>query len=373
MNKLLSIYLTHAGVDTADDLPARIVRNIESFKDSHPGLEHHLFNLETGRDFINKNFGTDVLTTFDSLRPLAYKADLLRYCLLYELGGIYADLSLYFHASALSFDKNAKIFVYRDVISRAPWIISNSLIVTVPKMLVFDSCIQVIINNHKNDYYGVNALCPTGPNLFGSVLAATTDLVELASGEAIRISRSENHSYAYLNSSGDVVAVAVKKGPGLGSLGSAIQENYNDFYNAREIYNHNLIKKTWKYVDLKNRGCVATKDDQGKFPVGIAFYGPYTNLVAGWYRASIFISENDLTLLKENGGYTIDVCAKIGLQLIDTTDKVVVNLGDGLCILSLSFQIFENTDNLEVRIHINQPIDFKIEKLVIERMSDTCG
>ena len=37
---------------------------------------------------------SDVLNAFDMLKPLAYKADLARYCLIYKLGGWYADISL---------------------------------------------------------------------------------------------------------------------------------------------------------------------------------------------------------------------------------------------------------------------------------------
>jgi hypothetical protein len=265
MDRLHSIYLTRNLNDKVTCLPSKIARNIDSFKECHPELEHQLYNVELGRQFLKLHFGTDVLSAFDSLRPLAYKADLLRYCLLYELGGIYADLSLYFHSSALDFDKSAKIFVYRDAFSRAPWIANIALIIAKPKMQVFESCIKKIVEHINHDYYGTNALCPTGPNLFGAMLAETTPLFDIASGEVIKINRSSGYAYAFLNAPGDVVAFSVKAGQGLGSLGAHSTDNYNDYYNDREIYNHNLNKKTWTFQALVFRGNTVKKMMQGSF------------------------------------------------------------------------------------------------------------
>ena len=47
----------------------------------------------------SKNFLTPILTqkvraAYDSLNPLAYKADLARYCILYKNGGWYLDVGL---------------------------------------------------------------------------------------------------------------------------------------------------------------------------------------------------------------------------------------------------------------------------------------
>ena len=367
MTKLHSIFLSRNPSETVANLPSKIVRNIDSFKECHPSLEHQIYNIECGRQFIKLHFDTDVLSAFDSLKPLAYKADLLRYCLLHEFGGIYADLSLYFHSSALDFDESSKIFIYRDVISRAPWIASNSLIIAQPHMQVFESCIKEVVTHFKNNYYGTNALCPTGPNLFGAMLAKTTPLSEIASGEAIKISRTSSHSFAYLNALGDVVAVAVKAGPGLGSLGALTAENYNDYYNQRDIYNHSLNKKTWTYQDLVSNGNTFKKNDAGQFPAGIAIYGPYTKLIAGLYHARFIISQHDLTLLNHHGHYTMDVCKSFGEELIDLIGEKSETLLDDLVALGVSFLLKEPVDNLEIRLHISQAIDFKIERLEIER------
>ena len=220
----------------------------------------------------------------------------------------------------------------------------------------------------NHDYYGTNALCPTGPNLFGAMLAETTPLFEISSGETVKINRSHGgHSYAYLNASSNVVAVAVKAGVGLSSLGAHSTDNYNEHYNNREIYNYNLKKKTWTFQELVFRGNTSKKNDEGKFPPGIAIYGPYTKLTAGAYNARFIISQHDLTLLKQHGPITIDVCKNFGEELIDFIEEKSEDLHGDLVALNVFFHIEESVDNIEVRLHVSQAIEFKIERLEIER------
>ena len=79
-------------------LPFQIKRNIESLIHFHPSHTHKIYSDEDLRCFINLRFDKEVIKAYDNLRPLAYKADLGRYCLLYENGGLYADLSVcFFH------------------------------------------------------------------------------------------------------------------------------------------------------------------------------------------------------------------------------------------------------------------------------------
>ena len=165
MNHLHSIYF-HQNQSNVLDMPLRISRNLDSFRDCHPKMLHQLYSIDLAREFITKYFDHSVLHAFESLRPLAYKADLFRYCLLYQLGGIYADLSLHFYRPVISHNSHSRIVVFRDVASRAPWILSNSLIASHPYMPVFMACIEKIVAHVAKDYYGVTPLCPTGPNLF---------------------------------------------------------------------------------------------------------------------------------------------------------------------------------------------------------------
>lgn len=345
-------------------LPQKIVRNLASFVDCHPGQAHQIYDLLMARSFIEKHFDQSVLKAFDSLRPMAYKADLFRYCLLYEMGGMYADLSLYFFSPVNQADQNTKLTVFREVSNRAPWILSNSLILAAPGMPVFAACIDRIVEHVDKDYYGVNALCPTGPNLFGAQLACTTDLADLVSGEVVRISRNGGHSYAYLLPDGEVAAVAVKRGAGLGSLGAATAENYNDFYDNRSIYKHNASVRKWTFPELPKQAAMVTTSGKRRFMSGIIIFGPYVSLNRGHYRASFILSKEDLEALKQ-ADFKIDACTNFGQQPIVTADLAVESRQAGLYAVNTTFVLEQPAENIEVRLHIAKAGTLAIERLEI--------
>ena len=66
------------------------------------------WNNASLRDFISTTFSGDVLQAYDILKPLAYKADLGRLCLLHAFGGWYADISLKIISPLLSQVPGAK-------------------------------------------------------------------------------------------------------------------------------------------------------------------------------------------------------------------------------------------------------------------------
>ena len=86
---LFSILLTDREDEELSDL---VSENIRSLRSRHPGEEHLLWRETMLTDFIASHFDAEVLSAFRTLRPYAYKADLAKYCLLYEHGGLYADL-----------------------------------------------------------------------------------------------------------------------------------------------------------------------------------------------------------------------------------------------------------------------------------------
>ena len=92
---LASILIASEGHEN-QELPSKVVENRDSFKRCYPGLKHELFRGAVIRNFISEKFGSEVLFAYDRLMPFAYKSDLARYYNMYEHGGAYADLSIYF-------------------------------------------------------------------------------------------------------------------------------------------------------------------------------------------------------------------------------------------------------------------------------------
>lgn len=217
-------------------LPPMIEQNIYSLKLHHHDFQHVLYGNDEMAAFIEQHFDQDVVSAYHSLVPMAYKADLGRYCLMFERGGIYSDLSIHYFSRFVDVDIE-KLHIFRDGFSHAPWIVSNSIIAAPKKMNVFERCIKKIVEHVRQGYYGTNPLCPTGPNLFGFELANSTPLEQIVSGETVRINRNPTtHSYVYLNNSGEVLATNVKRGIGLGSLGLGFKQDYNELYSQKKIY-----------------------------------------------------------------------------------------------------------------------------------------
>jgi len=147
------------------DLPPLMKANYDNLVATNPRITFHLYDEDECREFIKTHFNPDVLAAYDGLIPNAYKADLWRYCILHINGGIYMDIKYRcangFKFISLTEEEN---FV-RD---RPEVCIYNALIVTLPKNEILLKCINQIVENVKNKYYGENPLHPTGPLLLGS-------------------------------------------------------------------------------------------------------------------------------------------------------------------------------------------------------------
>src|SRR3954463_9934196 len=92
---LASVLITSPDAPDDGALPPIIAENIESLKAHHPALEHRLFRERDVVAVLEDKFPREVLDSYFALRPFAYRADLARYCILHEHGGLYADLSYY--------------------------------------------------------------------------------------------------------------------------------------------------------------------------------------------------------------------------------------------------------------------------------------
>jgi mannosyltransferase OCH1-like enzyme len=197
--KAIPVPLTIYQTWKTKDLPPKMKECVEKLKSDNPEFDHHLYDDNDCRQFIKSNYDSDVLNAYDSLLPGAYKSDLWRYCILYKKGGIYLDIKFQcepgfkllemaledetfvldrmFINPYLTIDPFLKLLntpdLYektKDMIDKEQWKnkevgIYNAVIATVPENPVIFKCILQIVKNVKNNYYGFNALYPTGPGL----------------------------------------------------------------------------------------------------------------------------------------------------------------------------------------------------------------
>ncbi len=165
----------------APDFSSKLDDHIASFRETYPGSAYRLFDGPAVRRIIAQSFGERVTRAYDRLVPLAFKADLARYCLLFEFGGLYSDLS-HRHLSPIDLSADPGMVVFRDLPMHPPWAVSNGLIYARPGRKELARAIRLVTRHADVCYYGASPLDPTGPYLFGRALAQSADWRDVVFG-----------------------------------------------------------------------------------------------------------------------------------------------------------------------------------------------
>ena len=230
------IYFT----DTNEGVPPYIQECIDTAKNLFSGFTHQLYDLALAREYLATKFGAEILDVFDKLRPYSYKSDLLRYCLLYAEGGWYFDAAIK-PLMALEVGQDVETIAFRDmpIISQTNWACSTGVLYAKPWSKVFSNAIERVVKNCRDNYYGTNALCPTGPVVLGRAFAEEGEGTGRIFGEFMYLTpalKKKNGSFVLPD--GTLFAFAKPAGGGdLSALGAVGTNNYNDFYHARTVYN----------------------------------------------------------------------------------------------------------------------------------------
>jgi mannosyltransferase OCH1-like enzyme len=140
--------------------------NVDMIKNLNPTYEYLYFSDNDCIQFLQHYFNPIVYQSYCLIKPGAFKADLFRYCALYIFGGIYLDIKL-------NCTNGFKLIELTEnehyVVDRVPNGIFNSLMVCKKGNAYLLKCIQQIVQNVKNRFYGNSPLHPTGPVLLGLV------------------------------------------------------------------------------------------------------------------------------------------------------------------------------------------------------------
>jgi mannosyltransferase OCH1-like enzyme len=236
----------------------------EQIKKLYPDEEYHLYSGEELEEIIKNNFDTDVFIAYKKLRPYACKADLARYCLLYLYGGLYIDLNVKLINTIPDLDK-LNFFAFRDITttSKRSWSVANSIIFTTKKSKIMKKCIDIIVENCKNEYYGISVLDVSGCIVLGkAIMTSNEDINFIATtGELCYINpkKEKNYSYyfAYLMDKDDKIIAyrkpIIKNTDNRGDIscfGFKGTNNYIEMWKDKEVYDNSIkfpTKSTLKY------------------------------------------------------------------------------------------------------------------------------
>ena len=70
-------------------IPEKVYQNIRKYS---PGYQHIIFDDKECIQFLEKEYGSTLVSKFKKIKIGAHKSDLFRYCYLYKYGGIYLDI-----------------------------------------------------------------------------------------------------------------------------------------------------------------------------------------------------------------------------------------------------------------------------------------
>jgi mannosyltransferase OCH1-like enzyme len=143
-----------------DNLPSSVLESVNWIKEQNPEFTHHLYNEKMCRQFIKDNFREEVLHTYDTLIPYALKFDLWRYCVIYKNGGIYLDSKIYGINGFKFIHLTDSEYFCKDTTFYG---IYNAILICKPNNEILLQCINKVIENVKNRFYGTTGVCPTGP------------------------------------------------------------------------------------------------------------------------------------------------------------------------------------------------------------------
>jgi hypothetical protein len=143
---------------------------------------YKLWEFEEITSLLELSFDAEVKDAFTNLKPYAYKADLARYCILYQFGGIYLDLSVTDFKPFAVLDRD--LIAFSDGYDgESSWNVANGLFYAKKGLGILSKCISQIVRHSQSHYYGRTPLSPTGPGLFGRQIANSADDYNLEIGQ----------------------------------------------------------------------------------------------------------------------------------------------------------------------------------------------
>ena len=156
------------------ELPDRLRAAMKSWEgDRNPGYQVRFWNENAVRAFIERDWGPELLDTYDTLIPPTWKADLARYAIIARLGGWYADMQT---VLLKPLDKVlASVTSSSEEAARAAVFFcerpSYSLATTVfraPRGHPWPTrAVEKVRRNVEKRFYGGDPLGPTGPLALG--------------------------------------------------------------------------------------------------------------------------------------------------------------------------------------------------------------
>jgi len=223
---------------------------VKSITDFYGTEEYHLYSGEEIEQIIKDNFDIDVYKSYQKLKPYAYKTDLARYCLLYLYGGLYIDLNTRFiNYLDINYLNQWNFFAFRDSIGNSVrnWSVSNSIIFSKINCKVLEKAIEIIVNNCRNEYYGIQVTELTGCVVLGQSIILSKEELSCTNGELICLNSvltsALKEVWGFFTDYGDFIALRKPHEFGSGNMkamGFPQTNNYVEMWRNEDVYDTSI-------------------------------------------------------------------------------------------------------------------------------------
>lgn len=148
------------------DMPEGMKKALETWYRMNPGYKVKMYSGKDCEAYIREHYDEEILMAYRTLKPYAYKSDLMRQLILYNEGGWYSDIRMVCLEpldTLLSIRKEFYVCIDKP---QQQLCMCNGFIGSVAKHPVSKKMIDIIMWNIKQKHYGIDCLSPTGPGAY---------------------------------------------------------------------------------------------------------------------------------------------------------------------------------------------------------------
>lgn len=187
-------------------------QNINGIKSVLKG-PHTLWTDDAIVQLLIENFPPEVLQAYGCIKPLALKADLARYCILYVYGGWYVDLFVRIENLDVlkRFNENTEAILFRELPINGGAIFSTLNTIfwfSSPNHEILKNAIIETADNINSKNYGNHPFSVTGALVLGEAVAKYqlgTKSLNFAVGECQMINSRPSHVFNFVQDSSPTV------------------------------------------------------------------------------------------------------------------------------------------------------------------------
>lgn len=230
------IFLTDNG---GNDVPDTLLQFNATVKAGFPNMPYKRYNNAELRAFIAERFEPEVVEAYDKLRAYSNKADLGRYCLLFANGGWYFDMGIRLN-TPVELGGRIEMLAFREIqkFTGTCWACMTAVIFSKPGNMALRYAIDQVVENCRNEYYGITPLSPTATPVLGQALAKHGEQANFVYGDFLQLTPThQQQNTAFVLPDGTILAWGKPAGGGdLSSLGAKGVNNYNDLWHQKALY-----------------------------------------------------------------------------------------------------------------------------------------